>query len=142
MFILHPTLESDTLAIGRLKLCRILLMNNSQLPWIILVPERAGIRESFELSTQDQSTLMTESNSIGKLLMNEFNGDKLNVAALGNVVPQLHVHHIVRYAHDPVWPNPVWGNLSTKPFTKIAAQQMIKRLQKRFLGELSDFTPA
>lgn len=117
-------------------------MNNSRLPWIILVPERAGIRESFELSTQDQLALMTESNSIGKLLMNEFNGDKLNVAALGNIVPQLHVHHIVRYAHDPVWPNPVWGNLSTKPFTKIAAQQMIKRLQKLFLGELSDFTPA
>ena len=142
MFILHPTLEADTHTIGRLTLCRILLMNNSQLPWIILVPERPGVRESYELSTKDQLILLGESNSIGKHLMNEFNGDKLNVASLGNLVPQLHVHHIVRFNHDPVWPNPVWGNLTAKPFTKAASLRMIKRLQKRFSTDYSDFSPA
>lgn len=142
MFTLHPTLAADTNIVGNLTLCRVLLMNNRRLPWVILVPERAGIRESYELSAADQLALNKESNALGKALMTEFNGDKLNVAALGNVVPQLHVHHIVRYTHDPVWPNPVWGNLAPKPYTQTTWQQMIKRLQKRFTAELDHFTPA
>lgn len=108
-FELNPRLAADSIAIGDWPLCRLLLMNDSQYPWAILVPRRAGLREAYELEAADQLQLLAESNHLGREMMRRFSGEKLNVAALGNMVPQLHLHHIVRHSADPAWPAPVWG---------------------------------
>ena len=142
MFNLHKTLAADTFDIGAFQLCTARLMNNSRLPWVILVPQRNGIRESYELSAQDQALLLAESCLVSQSLMREFKGDKLNVGSLGNLVPQLHVHHVVRYSLDPVWPNPVWGNLESKPYTFDTKKTMLKRLRKLFATESDHFTGA
>ncbi|MDE2236175.1 MAG: HIT domain-containing protein, partial [Gammaproteobacteria bacterium] len=104
MFELHPQLASETFTIGRFSLCRLLLMNDSRYPWFVLVPERDNIRELHELEDADRRQLWEESARLSRILSRLFNPDKLNIAALGNQVPQLHVHHIVRYRHDPAWP--------------------------------------
>lgn len=139
MFSLHPTLQADTAEIGQFPVCTALLMNNAHLPWIILVPKRAGIREMHELSQKDQQAVFQESLLVGKTLLEDFNGDKLNTAAIGNMVPQLHLHHIVRFKHDPVWPQPVWGNLPNKKYTQIKLGQMLKRLRRLLENASSDF---
>ena len=97
MFSLHPQLHSDTFSIGDLSLSRILLMNCEEIPWLILVPRRTNISEWHSLSPTDQSRLHEECIQVGSIVMDLFNGDKLNTAALGNLVPQLHVHQIVRF---------------------------------------------
>ncbi len=109
MFKLHPRLAQDTSVIGDFPLCRLLLMNDANYPWFILVPRRAEIQEVFELEQQDQKQLLKESSHLSQVLSKIFQADKLNIAALGNIVPQLHIHHIVRYQTDQAWPNPVWG---------------------------------
>lgn len=108
-FKLHERLEADTFLLGDTALCEVRLMNDSTWPWVLLVPRRASIREIYELSTAEQGQLMWESSALGQGMMAVFRGDKLNVAALGNQVPQLHLHHIVRFQGDPAWPGPVWG---------------------------------
>ena len=114
---LHPQLRKDCLLIGRFTLCYLLLMQDANYPWFILVPDREGIREIYELSEADQVQLLRESSQLSALLATRFRADKLNIAALGNVVPQLHVHHIVRYRDDPAWPAPVWGRVPARPYT-------------------------
>jgi len=109
MFELHPQLRKDCIELARLELCHLLLMNDAGYPWFILVPARADISEIYQLSEADQHLLMAESSRLGQFLVEHFKADKLNIAALGNVVPQLHVHHIVRYKNDLCWPKPVWG---------------------------------
>lgn len=116
IFQLHPQLEKDAVALGRFKLCRLLLMNDANYPWFILVPERENIREIHELNDTDRGQLWDESAQLSRALMEAFKPDKLNVATLGNQVPQLHVHHIVRYTHDPAWPQPVWGKVPPRPY--------------------------
>ena len=115
-FALHPRLEADTVAVGDWPLCRVLLMNDAQYPWFILVPRREGAREIYQLSDADQAQLLRESSQLSRALMQAFRGDKLNVAALGNVVPQLHLHHVVRFEGDPAWPAPVWGRHPARPY--------------------------
>ena len=117
VFELHARLAADTFALGDFPLCRLLLMNDAHYPWFILVPRRAGAREIYELAEPDQQQLLRESGALSRAVMAAFGGDKLNVAALGNVVPQLHVHHVVRSARDPAWPKPVWGALPPRPYT-------------------------
>src|SRR5262245_27562488 len=97
-FELHPRLAADTIVLGDFPLCRLLLMNDAQYPWFILVPRRAGAREIYQLDERDQQQLLKESAQLSRAVMDAFRGEKLNVAALGNLVPQLHVHHVVRYA--------------------------------------------
>ena len=109
MFKLHAQLEKDCIELGQFELCTLLLMNDSSYPWFILVPERNDITEIYELSDEDQLLLMKESNFLSLILKNYFYADKINIAALGNVVPQLHIHHIARYHEDRTWPAPVWG---------------------------------
>ena len=106
---IHPQLVSDCFQLGRFPLCHLLLMNDRSYPWFILVPDRADIREIYQLRETDRRALLDESCRLGEFLMREFEGDKLNVAALGNQVPQLHLHHIVRFETDPSWPGPIWG---------------------------------
>lgn len=109
MFELHSQLAKDCIVLGDFPLTRVLLNKDANYPWFILVPKRENIREIFELSEADQQQLLWESSYFSKRIYDLFNADKLNVAALGNMVPQLHVHHIVRYKNDVVWPGPVWG---------------------------------
>ena len=108
-FHLHPQLEKDCIFIGKLVLSRLLLMNDSQFPWFILVPEIAGITEIFQLNKQQRGLLIEESSFLAERLNTVYKADKINIAAIGNLVPQLHVHHVVRYKYDKAWPAPVWG---------------------------------
>jgi len=128
-FALHPRLEADTVAVGDWPLCRVLLMNDAQYPWFILVPRREGAREIYQLSDADQAQLLRESSQLSRALMQAFRGDKLNVAALGNVVPQLHLHHIVRFAGDPAWPAPVWGRHPARPYAPAEQAERLKALR-------------
>lgn len=108
-FVLNPTLEKDTFFVADLPLSRLLLMNDARFPWLILVPRREGMRELVDLMPGDQDQLLREINSVSRCLQQLFKPDKLNVAALGNMVPQLHIHIIARFASDAAWPKPVWG---------------------------------
>ncbi|MFO7983826.1 MAG: HIT domain-containing protein [Desulfuromonadales bacterium] len=109
MFSLDQRLCDDTISLGRFELCRLLLMNDANYPWFILVPQREGVREVHELSAEDQNRLLRESSALSASLSTLFEADKMNIAALGNIVPQLHLHHVVRYRTDIAWPAPVWG---------------------------------
>ena len=115
-FILHEQLAKDTLVIGDWPLCRLLRMSDSTYPWLILVPKRTDIREIIDLAESDQQILMTEIAQASRALRQELAPDKINVAALGNVVPQLHVHIIARFTSDPAWPRPIWGVTPAKAF--------------------------
>lgn len=127
-FQLDPRLAADCHRLGSLPLCELLLMNDAHYPWCILVPRRPGIREIYELPAADQAHLMAESVSLGRALRTAFGGDKLNVAALGNVVPQLHLHHVVRRVGDAAWPAPVWGKAAPLPYTAEQARDFAARL--------------
>ena len=108
-FSLHPRLASDCHPLGDLPLSRVLLLDDSRYPWLILVPRRPDIREIYQLDAADRESLLEESCQVGEFMMRAFKGEKLNIGALGNLVPQLHLHHIVRNSTDPAWPGPVWG---------------------------------
>ena len=108
-FALHPQLKADTLEVVELSLCRVLLMNNSHFPWLILVPRREGLRELFDLPALEYDAVMREVREVSVRLQKFTRADKMNVAALGNVVPQLHIHVIARFARDAAWPQPVWN---------------------------------
>ncbi|CAA0094220.1 Uncharacterised protein [Zhongshania aliphaticivorans] len=116
MFKLHEALARDCVLVGDLPLCKVLLMNDNQYPWLILVPRRHDIREICDLEPADQQLYLKESNLSCDVLRAVFNAEKLNVAALGNMVPQLHIHHLARFASDVAWPKPVWGVLPAKPY--------------------------
>jgi diadenosine tetraphosphate (Ap4A) HIT family hydrolase len=125
---LHPRLEQDCHYICRLELCHLLLMNDSRYPWCILVPDREGITEIHQLADADQQQLMRESSQLARCLSGLFRPDKLNIAAIGNLVPQLHVHHVARYTGDPAWPAPVWGHGKPVPYREAEARESITRL--------------
>ena len=137
---LHPQLQKDCLLIGRFALCRLLLMRDAHYPWFILVPDREGVREIFELSEADQLQLLRESSRLSAVLAERFRADKLNIAALGNVVPQLHVHHIVRYRNDPAWPAPVWGRLPASSYTAERLAAVLDVLRGGLTGAF-DYSP-
>ena len=126
--ILHPQLKQDCFVIGTFDLSLLLLLNDSQYPWFILVPQREGIREIHHLSTQEQLQFITESSLLATALENTFKADKINVAALGNMVPQLHVHHIARFTTDPAWPKPVWGALPAIPYEQAQVEIIRKKI--------------
>ena len=115
-FSLHPQLAQDTYVVTDLPLCRVLLMNEARYPWCILVPRRAQCREIHDLSASERTQLWAESDQISSALMALFQPDKLNLAALGNMVPQLHLHHIARFQRDAAWPAPVWGKFVPEPY--------------------------
>lgn len=140
-FELHPRLAADTVPIGTLPLCRVLLMDDLAYPWCILVPQRDAIREIHQLASEDQLQLLQETSGISAAMEAAFSADKMNVAALGNVVPQLHVHVIARFEADPVWPAPVWGKLPPHPYPLADRKQQIVKLHAAF-DALTGFTPA
>ncbi len=128
MFELHPVLENDSILIGRFGLCQIRLIKDSNYPWVLLVPERKELTEIHQLSVEDRCLLAEESAFLSATLAELFEADKMNIAAIGNMVPQLHVHHIVRYKTDPSWPAPVWGNLPMKPYSDEALEEMADKI--------------
>jgi len=109
-FTLHERLKSDTIFVHDLPLCRVLLMNDSNYPWFILVPKRDGATEMFELIKEDRIQLEIEVSAIARAIKTNFCAKKINIATLGNIVPQLHIHIVARFENDPSWPKPVWGN--------------------------------
>ncbi|HEX6899705.1 MAG TPA: HIT family protein [Thermoanaerobaculia bacterium] len=127
-FALHPTLARDTVEIARLPLCRVLLMNDRRFPWLILVPEREAAREIHGLPPEDRARLVEEIAAAGETLERLFRPDKLNVGALGNIVPQLHVHVVARFASDAAWPGPVWGSGAAAPYTQDELEELRGRL--------------
>jgi diadenosine tetraphosphate (Ap4A) HIT family hydrolase len=129
MFTLHPQLQNDGIQIGDFPLSRLLLLNDARYPWFILVPMRQAITEIYQLSEEEQQQLLRESSQLGRFLMEAFDGDKLNIGALGNLVPQLHIHHIVRYRSDEVWPRPVWGIGTAVPFLQDEVAVLRERCQ-------------
>ena len=120
-FKLHPQLEKDCIELGKFELCQLLLMNDSQFPWFILVPQRENVTEIYQLVPEEQITLIQESSYLAEKLAMIFNADKLNIAAIGNIVSQLHLHHVVRYRNDKAWAAPIWGKFAAVPYT---AQQL------------------
>ena len=138
-FVLHERLAADTVVLGDFPLCRLLLMNDAQYPWLILVPRRASVREIYQLSEADQQQLLRESSALSRAAMDAFHGEKLNVAAIGNLVPQLHVHHVVRFAGDRAWPRPVWGLHPPRPYAMAEREARAAALRAQLPP---DFVPA
>lgn len=135
MFQLHERLANDTVRLGSFALCEVLLMNESTYPWVILVPRRNAVAEIHHLDEADQQQLMRESVFVGAKMQVHFQADKMNVAALGNIVPQLHIHHIARYAGDAAWPKPVWGVQAVVPYTTAELEAVVAGL-KALLAEM------
>jgi diadenosine tetraphosphate (Ap4A) HIT family hydrolase len=127
-FTLHPTLARDTVEVARLPLCRVLLMKDRRFPWLLLVPEREAVREIHELPARDRAVLIEEIAQASEALARLVQPDKLNVGALGNVVPQLHIHVVARFAADPAWPGPVWGSGEAVPYPEDALEELRLRL--------------
>lgn len=119
IFTLHQQLAKDCFELADLPLCKLLLCNDSAYPWFILVPKVNDITDIYQLDWQQQQQLLNESSLLSELVMQAFAGDKMNVAALGNVVEQLHVHHVVRFKNDVSWPKPIWGQQPLTPYTEI-----------------------
>ncbi|MFZ5662904.1 MAG: HIT domain-containing protein [Pseudomonadota bacterium] len=126
---LHPQLAADTHAVASWPLCELLLMDDAQYPWLILVPRVDGARELIDLAPSDRHRLLDEIARASRLLRALFAPDKLNVAALGNVVPQLHVHVIARFRDDAAWPRPVWGVHPPRRHAAEALETMLRRLR-------------
>jgi diadenosine tetraphosphate (Ap4A) HIT family hydrolase len=115
---LHPQLVADTATLGDLPLCRALVMNDANYPWLILVPRKNDIAEIIDLDESEQMQLMSEVSRLARALREVTACHKLNIAALGNMVPQLHVHILARFRHDAAWPNPVWNVVPGKPYER------------------------
>lgn len=114
-FRIDPRLERDSMAITDLGLCQLRLMRDARWPWLLAVPQRAGIEEMFQLAPLDQTMLTFEVNEAAKALSDVTGATKINVAAIGNIVRQLHVHIIARFEGDANWPGPVWGHGTPQP---------------------------
>ena len=117
MFELHSRLAADTIVVGDFSLSRLLLHRDANYPWFILVPRREEITEIYHLSDADRQQLIHESCQLAESLVDVFSPDKINIATLGNMVPQLHMHHVVRFKSDGAWPNPIWGMLPSLQYS-------------------------
>jgi diadenosine tetraphosphate (Ap4A) HIT family hydrolase len=130
-FTLHPQLERDTVPVCDLALSRVLLMNDANYPWLILVPRRESVVEIVDLAEDDRQQLMGEIARASSALKAVTECEKLNVAAIGNMVPQLHVHVVARRHSDPVWPKPVWGALPPAVYDAGLRDGLIASLYRR-----------
>ncbi|CAA7617631.1 Histidine triad (HIT) protein [Magnetospirillum sp. LM-5] len=126
MFELHPRLTADTIPVTDWPLCRVMLMRDANYPWLVLVPRRHGVTEIHELDQSDRQTLIEEIAAASQRLQNLTQAYKINVAALGNVVPQLHIHVIARFTTDPAWPAPVWGKVPAKPYDDLEMTRLLE----------------
>ena len=129
-FTLHRQLEADTAFITDLPLSRMLLINDSHYPWIVLVPRRANATEIYKLNHSDQTQLLSESAQVCRVMEVLFSPDKMNVAAIGNMVPQLHLHHVARFTSDIAWPAPVWGFAPSAAYDAKILESTVKRIRE------------
>jgi diadenosine tetraphosphate (Ap4A) HIT family hydrolase len=128
---LHPQLAADTVIVGDLPLSRVLLMNDANYPWLILVPRNADLVEMIDLNDAEQAQLMREVTLAARALREITAFHKLNIAALGNMVPQLHVHIIARFHHDAAWPKPVWGVMPARAYEREALDNLVQALRRK-----------
>lgn len=135
MFEMDKRLVQDTVVLGDFALSRVLLMNDSRYPWLILVPRIADASEVFELTAAQQQQLWQETSRVGQVLKTLFQADKINIATLGNVVQQLHMHIVVRMQDDAAWPAPVWGRGMAQPYTV----EQLAQIQARLQDTLADY---
>ena len=129
-FQLHDRLAADTALIVTWPLCQIRLMLDQTYPWLILVPARTGLRELHELASQDRMTAMEEITRASRALEGLHRPDKINIGAIGNMVPQLHIHIVARFKTDPAWPSPPWGAVPPTPYTAAERDQAITQLKE------------
>ena len=127
-FSLHPRLAADTHAIGDLPLCRVLLMDDGRYPWLVLVPRRPDLREITDLDAPERAALIEEVAAAARALEGATGAGKMNVGAIGNVVAQLHVHVVARFAGDEAWPAPVWSRGTPVPRDEGAARDLARRI--------------
>ncbi|MEZ9343196.1 HIT family protein [Vibrio cyclitrophicus] len=128
-FELNPQLAKDTTLIGEFPLSLALLSKDSAVPWVILVPKRANLKELHHLPMKEQQQFLLESQAVSQALEATFQPDKLNLGALGNMVPQLHIHHIARFKDDTAWPGPVWGNTKGEQRSEEDQAAVLTRIQ-------------
>ena len=128
-FELHPTLAADSVPVTSLELSDVRLMRDARYPWALLIPRVPNVRDAYQLDPAQQQTPTRESAQLSRALMALFAPFKLNVAALGNVVPQLHLHHIARSPGDAAWPRPVWGVGDAVPYTDDQLAGRVQRLR-------------
>jgi diadenosine tetraphosphate (Ap4A) HIT family hydrolase len=129
-FSLDPQLARDTLPVGDLPLSRVLLMNDANFPWLIAVPRRTGAIEIFDLDDEARELLVNEITLLAEVLKQVSACDKINIAAIGNVVAQLHVHVVARRRSDAAWPRPVWGALPALPYEERAREQLLAAIRR------------
>ncbi len=135
MFELHAQLTRDTVPVGRFPLSLLLLARDANYPWCILVPQREDVFEIHHLSEADQLQLIRESCRLAETMTSIFDADKMNVAALGNQVRQLHLHHVARFKEDPAWPRPIWGAVEAKTYPPKALEERLELLRGALVGE-------
>ncbi len=140
MFELHPQLEKDTVTVGYFPLSQLLISKDANYPWFILVPQRKDLTEIHHMTEADRHQLLKESCLLSEAIVGAFAPDKMNVAALGNMVPQLHLHHIARLHDDPAWPAPVWGAVAAIEYAPEELQRRIKAVVELLQGD--DFRAA
>jgi diadenosine tetraphosphate (Ap4A) HIT family hydrolase len=130
-FVLHPQLAADSLYVADWPLCQLRLINDQHYPWFLLVPRVNNVKDIIDLTDEQQWQLWQESKRLSLWLKADYQPDKLNIAALGNVVPQLHLHHIARFQSDLAWPAPVWGKHPAQPYTSEQLTPLMTRWQQR-----------
>ena len=135
MFVLDSRLQQDTFVLGELPLSSLLLSNDARYPWFILVPRREDVSEVFQLDAEEQRALWAETALLAEVLKDAFKADKINIATLGNVVSQLHMHVIVRYRNDDAWPAPVWGRHPAKPYEPEQVAALRDKLRAAMPGQ-------
>lgn len=129
MFQLHERLQADTVLVAEFNLSLVLLCKDANYPWIILVPKRHSIQEIYQLAIEDRHQLLHESCTVAETMTALFNPDKLNIATIGNMVPQLHMHHVARFKNDGAWPGPVWGAQSAASYNNDKLASLVLELQ-------------
>jgi diadenosine tetraphosphate (Ap4A) HIT family hydrolase len=135
MFELDSRLAQDTYLLGEFELSLVLLNKDANFPWCILVPKREGVYDLYQLSEADQQQFIRESSRLSQAMMELFGAYKMNVAALGNVVRQLHIHHIARFPEDAVWPQPIWGKLAAVDYTRDQLTERMSALRQVLSGD-------
>lgn len=135
MFELNSRLRQDTVVVGQFDLSMVLLHKDANYPWCILVPKRINLREMHHLAQVDRMALMNESCHLSEVMTDIFAPDTMNVAELGNIVPQLHIHHVARYKDDIAWPKAIWGAADAKPYEASVLTSRLERLRSSLSGE-------
>jgi diadenosine tetraphosphate (Ap4A) HIT family hydrolase len=130
MFTLHPRLAEDTIIVAEWPLSLVLLAKDANYPWCILVPKRENVKDIHHLNTEDRAQLLAESCRLSELMEEIFQPIKMNVAALGNMVPQLHLHHVARFDTDAAWPNPIWGAVKAVAYDENSLNERLAALRK------------